>query len=163
MITNKKLLEEIIAQTSVNNDTLREQLKQQILAGTSETSKSMLADMTEKYESGVTTILKDIQQCNENLKKEINTELVQQSNELIEVINQESSDSQAEYKLLMAEYDKKLEQLRNEMNSRFYSLSEEVMNIGKALSDSIVNLQKDNSIIMESIQLILTNMIINKL
>lgn len=163
MITNKKLLEEIIAQTSVNNDTLREQLKQQILAGTSETSKSMLADMTEKYESGVTTILKDIQQCNENLKKEINTELVQQSNELIEVINQESSDNQAEYKLLMAEYDKKLEQLRNEMNSRFYSLSEEVMNIGKALSDSIVNLQKDNSIIMESIQLILTNMIINKL
>lgn len=161
MLTNKKLLDEIIAQTSVNNDALREQLKQQILAGTSETSKSVLADITEKYEAGVTSIIEDFHQCNDVLKRQFNVDLAQHNNELKEVINREISDNQAEYKDLMSEYDKKLDVLREEINNRLDSISEEMMSMGKALSDSILNLQKDNSIIMESIHLILTNLLIN--
>lgn len=161
MLTNKKLLDEIIAQTSVNNDALREQLKQQILAGTSETNKSVLADITEKYETGVTSIIEDIHQCNDVLKRQFNVDLAQHNNELTEAINREISYNQAEYKDLMSEYDKKLDVLREEINNRLDSISEEMMSMGKALSDSIINLQKDNSIIMESIQLILTNILIN--
>lgn len=164
MLTNKKLLDEIISQTSVNNDAIREKLRQQILEGTSETSKSMIADISEKYESGVSSIIEDFHQCNENLKKQFNDELAQKSENITEAINKGVSHiscNQAYHKALLSSYDQKLDELRTEINNRFDSLSNEMMNMGKALSDSIYNLQKDNSIIMESIHLILTNMLIN--
>lgn len=161
MLTNKKLLEEIIAQTSVNNDTLREQLKNQIATSTSETSKSVLTDLGDKYESGIASIIEDFHQKNDTLKREINVDFSQQVNKFSETINRKISDNQAEYKALILEYNKKVDKLYNEMNNCLDSVSEEIMNMGKALSNSILNLQKDNSIIMESIQLILTNILIN--
>lgn len=146
MLTNKKLLDEIIAQTNVSNNELREQLKRQILEGTSETSKSVLTDMSEKYEAGVTSIKQEFQLRSDNIKTDIS--------ELLE-------KNHIEHDKIIAEYDTALKELREDMENRIDSLAEEVESIGKALSDSIVNLQKDNSIIMESIQLILTNILIN--
>lgn len=146
MLTNKKLLDEIIAQASINNDDLREQLKQQILAGTNATSKNLLVELTEKYETGVSLIKQEFQFRSESIKTEI---------------NDLSEKNSSEHNKMISEYDAALKELRIDMNQRIDSLSEDLASIGKALSDSIVNLQKDNCIIMESIHLILTNILIN--
>ena len=146
MMTNKKLLDEIIEQTSMNNNELREQLKELINAVNNDPSRNIIADISRKYDVGINEIKHEINNFSDKIGAELNELSVKQT---------------SENAALSAEYKSSLKELSDDVNDKIRSLSDEITCIGKALSDSIENIQKDNSIIMESIQIILTNILIN--
>ena len=72
-----------------------------------------------------------------------------------------AESNQAMAKQIVAEYCSKLEDLRNDINGRMSAQYGEMQEMIKALSISLNNLQRDNAIIMETLQLILTNLLID--
>ena len=57
----------------------------------------------------------------------------------------------------------KIENVRSELNVRMDENMNMTLNSLKAISDSISDIQKDNAVIMETLQLILTNMMLDNI
>lgn len=159
MMTNTKLLQEITELTQENNEALREQLRQQILEGTSELNRSVLQDFSDKYHKEFNELCEQSKQQNDDLLVKIDESGKQLTSELASKLGQMITESnQTMLSSILTEYNSKFESLRSEINNM---QSENIYYIVKALSNSMKNLQRDNSIIMETLQLILTNLLID--
>lgn len=162
MLTNTKLLQEITAMTQENNEVLREKLKQQILEGTSNMNRSVLHDFSEKYHAEFKEMTDQFGKQHDELLKEFNEISKKQSETLTSKFAQAIAESnQAMAKQIAVEYCSKLEDLRNDINGRMSAQYGEMQEMIKALSINLNNLQRDNAIIMETLQLILTNLLID--
>lgn len=151
MITNKNLYEMIVTQMSNGNDALREQLKSQILDENNRT-QTFAQELVNK-------------QCNEfsELSKEINSRLNAIQIELkSEIFNAMSNNSEMMIQKIAQDYDEKIENLKSELHRKLDTQLYHMMSASKSLADGIANLQKDTAVIMEILQLILTNMMLNK-
>lgn len=159
MMTNTKLLQEITELTQENNEALREQLRQQILEGTSELNRSVLQDFSDKYHKEFNALCEQSKQQNDYLLEKVDESGKQLTSELASKLGQMITESnQTMLNNILTEYNSKFESLRSEINNM---QSENIYYIVKALSNSMKNLQRDNSIIMETLQLILTNLLID--
>ena len=162
MMTNTKLLQEITSMTTENNKILREQLKKQILDGIGELNNNIVQDFSEKYTMDFDKLIEQFNCYYQNLLNEIdnrhkklNEEFLSSVNKIINKSNKSTLDN------IILEYNSKIEQLNSEFDKKINYQSETILCMIKTLSDNINSLQKDNAIVMETLQLILTNLIIN--
>lgn len=153
MITNKNLYEMITNQMTVSNEELREQLKSQILEGTSQTGQNIAQKLSDRYCAEINI-----------LKKQLNSKLDTLQNDLkSEMLKDISDNSDALFKKISDDYTRKIESLKTNLNEKLDLQLNQIMDISKSLADGVTNLQKDTAIIMETLQLILTNMMLNKI
>lgn len=153
MITNKNLYEMIANQMNNSNETLREQLKSQILEGTSQTGQNIVQELSDRY-------------CAEihSLQETLNNKLDNMYNDLkSEIASDMSNNSETLFRKISEDYSQKIESLQININEKLDVQLNQIMGISKSLADGITNLQKDTAIIMETLQLILTNMMLNKI
>ena len=122
MITNKNLYEMLSTQITDSNETLREQLKSQVLESASKNEKSVVEELSEKYTSEIN-----------NLKTELSSQL-----------------------------EKLHDSLKEETFEKLDTQMTQILEVNRNLAEKVVNLQKDTAIIMETLQLILTNIMLNK-
>lgn len=109
-------------QITDSNETLREQLKSQVLESASKNEKSVVEELSEKYTSEIN-----------NLKTELSSQL-----------------------------EKLHDSLKEETFEKLDTQMTQILEVNRNLAEKVVNLQKDTAIIMETLQLILTNMMLNK-
>lgn len=166
MMTNSKLLEEIISRSQNNNEILREKLKEQVLKGTNENSRSMMAEFSERYKNDFgelkNSITENVQLYNNEIKKD--QSLIFNKMELLikdmnDRLNTEIQKSvhETECKIM-----KEISSLREELNKNIDEKFNQTLQAVKSVSDNMDNLQKDNAIIMQTLQLILANMLLEE-
>ena len=137
MMTNKKLLEEINMQSQIDNENLREQLREQ-LSSISKSNSNFAGALSEQIEN-----------CRKN-----QNELSQQINDKIQNLYQFTDKNNKDYA-------EKLEAVRKELSDKIDQQSNYITRMNKVLYDSIVSVQKDTEVIMQTLQVILTNMLLN--
>jgi len=137
MMTNKKLLEEINMQSQIDNENLREQLKEQ-LSSISKSNSNFAGALSEQIET---------------LSKNQN-ELSQQINDKIQNLYQLGMENNKDY-------SEKLEAVKRELLNKIDEQSNYITRMNKTLYDSIVSVQKDTEVIMQTLQVILTNMLLD--
>ena len=147
MITNKKLYEMIEEQINHSNEDLREKLKMQI-AEKSSATQTLAQELADRHAVEINNFSAEMHQQWNALQSEIQRTAENQS----EIIIQK----------LMQDYSQKTESLKSELFEKLDENFEQVMNASKSLADGIANLQKDTAVIMETLQLILTNMMLDK-
>lgn len=153
MITNKNLYEMITSQMSTNNEELREQLKSQILEGTSQTGHNLAQELSDKYSAGINA-----------LQEQFNSKLDTVKADVLSGMEKNISDnSDVLFKRISEDYSRKIDVLSADINEKLDSQFSQIMEVNKSLADGIANIQKDTAIIMETLQLILTNMMLNKI
>lgn len=138
MMTNKKLLEEINTQSQIDNDNLREQLKEQI---------SSIGKANSNFAGALSAQI-------DNLRKNQN-ELSQQLNDKMQELYKQFSEE------INAEHTAKLESVRKELSDKIDQQSNYITRMNKALYDGIISVQKDTEVIMQTLQVILTNMLLD--
>lgn len=153
MITNKNLYEMITSQMSTGNEQLREQLKSQILEGANQTGHNIAQELSDKYSAGINA-----------LQEHFNSRLDDVHIDLLSEIEKNISDnSDILFRKISDDYSKKIDSLSADINEKLDSQFNQIMEVSKSLADGITNIQKDTAIIMETLQLILTNMMLNKI
>lgn len=153
MITNKNLYEMITSQMSTGNEQLREQLKSQILEGANQTGHNIAQELPDKYSAGINA-----------LQEHFNSRLDDVHIDLLSEIEKNISDnSDVLFRKISDDYSKKIDSLSADINEKLDSQFNQIMEVSKSLADGITNIQKDTAIIMETLQLILTNMMLNKI
>jgi len=150
MITNKKLYEMIAEQMNAGNEDLREQLKAQIADKTAQ-SHTMAQELADKQSQEISLLSAEISQKFNALQSDLHAEMHNTAENYSEIMIQK----------LTQEYDAKLENVKTELLDKLEENFSQMMNASKSLSDGIANLQKDTAVIMETLQLILTNMMLD--
>ena len=148
MVTNKKLLEELTNQSQVNNEALREQLRSYIQT-VEETQKSTVLSIHEQLEE--IRVQQDAMNCHNEQK--VVSDLYQKV----------SNYTQSSLNQVYVEFIKRLNEAKEELEGRMEQQNAQFLRIYKSLSESMDNIQKDNAIIMETLQLILANLLIDKI
>lgn len=144
-MTNRKLLEEIIAQSESSNQSIREQLQNHI-STTSEASRGVMNSMFERYTSDYTAL----------------TALIDKSSDEITRKVEDQRTVTDELKRSIDAYNSKLDEVKNGLIEKMDTQFSQMLQIHKALSAQMADLQKDSAIIMETMQIILTNMLIDE-
>lgn len=108
-----------------------------------------------------------ITDSNAALREQLKSQITESTSESGKGVVQEISEKHtSEIDHLRTELDRQLEELHNnlkeELSEKLDMQMTQILETNRSLSDSIVNLQKDTAIIMETLQLILTNMLLNK-
>lgn len=143
----------ITSQMSTGNEQLREQLKSQILEGANQTGHNIAQELSDKYSAGINA-----------LQEHLNSRLDAVKIDLLSEIEKNISDnSDVLFRKISDDYSKKIESLSADINEKLDSQFNQIMEVSKSLADGITNIQKDTAIIMETLQLILTNMMLNKI
>ncbi len=184
MITNKKLYDMIAEQMSNGNDALREQLESQIITETNQvqTMAQALADRQHSEINALSEqmnfrldalqnqlklelgqhITEQLTWTNQSLTQKYDAETQILKTELSEKINQATGEQSAiVIQQLTQDYDEKIEFLRKELSEKIDAKYDEIIQANAALAQGITNIQKDTAIIMKTLQLILTNMMLN--
>ena len=74
-----------------------------------------------------------------------------------------SKYTQSSLNQVYVEFIKRLNEAKEELEGRMEQQNAQFLRIYKSLSESMDNIQKDNAIIMETLQLILANLLIDKI
>ncbi|MBQ8135095.1 MAG: hypothetical protein IJ192_11935 [Clostridia bacterium] len=135
MMTNKKLLEEITARAQNDSQVLCEQLRAQQVE-----MKTAQAEFTQQME---------------NTMRELHQQLG------IELYRQITDSNKSHIDKLNEEYTDKLNQVKKELEEKMNTQFSNIVHMNNVLFDSITSVQKDTAVIMETLQLILTNMLID--
>ncbi|MBQ8011415.1 MAG: hypothetical protein IJ265_07680 [Oscillospiraceae bacterium] len=151
MITNKKLYEMMVEQMSNSNGALREQLKEQIMTGANE-NQTMMQALMEQQHTEITELSAQTQNAINALQSELRSELGSTA----------AAHSQMVIQQLTQEHTAKMDALKTELLAYLDERLGLMMQANKILSDHIADLQKDTAVIMETLQLILTNMMLDK-
>ena len=149
MITNKKLLEEFTNQSQANNENLSGQLRTAIQSF-EETSKNNTLSIHKQLENIQEKI---------NYNNEQNMAIFNQA--ISELYQKVSQNTQTSLNQIYVEYAKRLNGVKKELEEQMDQQFSQIADLQKILYDNIVSIQKDNAIIMETLQLILTNMLID--
>lgn len=155
MVTNKKLLEELTNQSQVNNEALREQLRSYIQT-VEETQKSTVLSIHEQLEE--IRVQQDAMNCHNEQKMETLSQQV-----VSDLYQKVSKYTQSSLNQVYVEFIKRLNEAKEELEGRMEQQNAQFLRIYKSLSESMDNIQKDNAIIMETLQLILANLLIDKI
>ena len=150
MVTNTKLYEMISEQMNNSNEDLRESLRSQIADKTSQV-QTMAQGLADRQSAEIMALSDKINTKLNNLKNEIS----------FEINNAAESNSEMIINKLTQDYDEKLKALKSEILEKLDESFYVMLNANKSLSDGIANIQKDTAVIMETLQLILTNMMLN--
>ncbi|GEM_PF-2284923 len=150
MITNKKLYEMIAEQMHSGNEELRANLKSHIADKTAQ-AQSLAQEFADRQSEEISTLSAEMNHKLNVLQSELSTQIHSVTAEYSETMIQK----------LTQEYDAKLENLKSELFEKLDENFFQVISTGKLLSDGINNLQKDTAVIMETLQLILTNMMLD--
>lgn len=153
MITNKNLYEMIANQMNNSNEALREQLKSQILEGTSQTGQNIVQELSDRYCAEINSLQETLNNKLDNMYNDLKSEMASDM----------SDNSETLFRKISEDYSQKIESLQININEKLDVQLNQIMDISKSLADGITNLQKDTAIIMETLQLILTNMMLNKI
>ncbi|MCM1133017.1 MAG: hypothetical protein NC340_06060 [Ruminococcus flavefaciens] len=149
MITNKNLFEMITNQMTVSNEELREQLKSQILEDINQTGQNIAQKLSDRYCAEINALQKQLNSKLDTLQNDIKSEMLKDISSNLDTLFKKFSD----------DYTQKIESLKINLNEKLDLQLNQIMDISKSLTD----LQKDTAIIMETLQLILTNMMLNKI
>ncbi|MBR6622312.1 MAG: hypothetical protein IKK91_00195 [Ruminococcus sp.] len=165
MMTNSKLYEMIIGQVNEGNESIREQLKTQI-SERADQAQTLAQRLAEKQSREFSELLTVINEKLDNIKADMMQDIHEKIANLI-YENGENFEKQMqlikrENENLMREVNDKIDDLRNELIERMNDDLNKNLSSFKALSDGISNIQKDSAVIMETLQLILTNMMLDK-
>ena len=165
MMTNSKLYEMIIGQVNEGNESIREQLKTQI-SERADQAQTLAQRLEEKQSREFSELLTVINEMLDNIKADMMHDIHEKIANL-RYENNENSEKQMqlikrENENLMREVNDKIDDLRNELIERMNDDLNKNLSSFKALSDGISNIQKDSAVIMETLQLILTNMMLDK-
>ena len=155
MVTNKKLLEELTSQSQVNNEALREQIRSYIQT-VEETQKSTVLSIHEQLEK--IRVQQDAMNCHYEQKMETLSQQV-----VSDLYQKVSKYTQSSLNQVYVEFIKRLNEAKEELEGRMEQQNAQFLRIYKSLSESMDNIQKDNAIIMETLQLILANLLIDKI
>lgn len=153
MMTNKKLLEEITVRSQNDNKALREQLQAQLTLF-SESNTSIASDLSEQ--------LGDIKARQEELSEQTERRIKELHQQLgMELCSRITESNKAEINRLSEEYAEKLEQTQKELEEKMDLLFKKCVNMSNVFFEKLTDIQKDNAIIMETLQVILANMLID--
>lgn len=150
MITNKKMYEMITENMNDNNQALREQLQKHLETGVNE-SQTMIRRLTELHQSEITELTQKMESSLSTVQEQLSKEIVSTA----------AGYSQMTSQKLMEHFDQKMNALRAEFMEKMDAQHQEMMKNTGYLFAGIANLQKDTAIIMETLQLILTNMMLD--
>ena len=140
----------ISEQMNNSNEDLRESLRSQIADKTSQV-QTMAQGLADRQSAEIMALSDKINTKLNNLKNEIS----------FEINNAAESNSEMIINKLTQDYDEKLKALKSEILEKLDESFYVMLNANKSLSDGIANIQKDTAVIMETLQLILTNMMLN--
>ena len=149
MITNKKICEMIMENMNDNNQSLREQLRKHFETNIDE-SQTMARKLAEFQHDEIS-----------KLKTEFDSRLVKIHDEIKnEITDTVTRYTQVAIQKIIEYYDLKIDSIRTEFNDKLDENHTEMQNTSRYILECVTNLQKDTAIIMETLQLILTNMML---
>ncbi|MBQ6945617.1 MAG: hypothetical protein IJN43_15045 [Ruminococcus sp.] len=149
MITNKKMCEMIMENMNDNNQSLREQLRKHFETNIDE-SQTMARKLAEFQHDQIS-----------KLKTEFDSRLVKIHDEIKnEITDTVTRYTQVAIQKIIEYYDLKIDSIRTEFNDKLDENHTEMQNTSRCILECVTNLQKDTAIIMETLQLILTNMML---
>ena len=108
-----------------------------------------------------------ITDSNEALREQLKSQVLESANKSEKSVVEELSEKYtAEINNLKTEFSNQLEKLHDNLKEETFEKLDtqmtQILKVNQNLAENIVNLQKDTAIIMETLQLILTNMMLNK-
>lgn len=108
-----------------------------------------------------------ITDSNEALREQLKSQVLESANKSEKSVVEELSEKYtSEINNLKTEFNNQLEKLNDNLKEETFEKLDtqmtQILKVNQNLAEKIVNLQKDTAIIMETLQLILTNMMLNK-
>ena len=156
MITNNKLYEMITEQVSQGNEALREQLKAQI-SEKAENTRTAAQEIAERQSRE----LNELSAMLNNRLDSIKIELTEQIKAETDNIGSDIDGKADKMENLIRELYLRVEAVRAELSVKIDENLNMVLGSLKTLSDGMTDIQKDTAVIMETLQLILTNMMLD--
>ena len=108
-----------------------------------------------------------ITDSNEALREQLKSQVLESASKNEKSVVEELSEKYtSEINNLKTEFSNQLEKLHDNLKEETFEKLDtqmtQILKVNQNLAEKIVNLQKDTAIIMETLQLILTNMMLNK-
>ena len=108
-----------------------------------------------------------ITDSNEALREQLKSQVLESASKSEKSVVEELSEKYtSEINNLKTEFSNQLEKLHDNLKEETFEKLDtqmtQILKVNQNLAENIVNLQKDTAIIMETLQLLLTNMMLNK-
>ncbi|MCI5911431.1 MAG: hypothetical protein MRZ46_07300 [Oscillospiraceae bacterium] len=108
-----------------------------------------------------------ITDSNEALREQLKSQVLESASKSEKSVVEELSEKYtSEINNLKTEFNNQLEKLHDNLKEETFEKLDtqmtQILKVNQNLAENIVNLQKDTAIIMETLQLLLTNMMLNK-
>ena len=108
-----------------------------------------------------------ITDSNEALREQLKSQVLESASKNEKSVVEELSEKYtSEINSLKTELSSQLEKLHDSLKEETFEKLDtqmtQILEVNRNLAEKVVNLQKDTAIIMETLQLILTNMVLNK-
>lgn len=108
-----------------------------------------------------------ITDSNEALREQLKSQVLESASKSEKGVVEELSEKYtSEINNLKTEFNNQLEKLHDNLKEETFEKLDtqmtQILKVNQNLAENIVNLQKDTAIIMETLQLLLTNMMLNK-
>lgn len=108
-----------------------------------------------------------ITDSNEALREQLKSQVLESASKSEKSVVEELSEKYtSEINNLKTEFKNQLEKLHDNLKEETFEKLDtqmtQILKVNQNLAENIVNLQKDTAIIMETLQLLLTNMMLNK-
>lgn len=108
-----------------------------------------------------------ITDSNEALREQLKSQVLESASKNEKSVVEELSEKYtSEINNLKTEFNNQLEKLHDNLKEETFEKLDtqmtQILKVNQNLAENIVNLQKDTAIIMETLQLLLTNMMLNK-
>lgn len=108
-----------------------------------------------------------ITDSNEALREQLKSQVLESASKSEKSVVEELSEKfTSEINNLKTEFSNQLEKLHDNLKEETFEKLDtqmaQILKVNQNLAENIVNLQKDTAIIMETLQLLLTNMMLNK-
>lgn len=155
MITNKNLYEMIAKQIDNGNEELRNQLKNQITEKTSQT-QSLFQQLIVRQSADINDLSVVIKERLDSLYNELNSKI-------LESVEKNKNNLHSTSTEISELYVAELENLRKEIDLKIDESNNNIIQMINVVNDHLINLQKDTAVIMETLQLVLTNMMLDNI
>lgn len=161
MITNTKLYEMVIEQFTSGNGELRDQLLSQISAS-AEKNETMAQQLAYQQRTEIEQISDSLQAQIKTVQEELNSKIEKTATTCSAALMQTmTTHFNGEINKLQAYFDEEIEKLQTAITYTLDERFEKIMLATKNMTDRMIDLQKDTAVIMQTLQLILTNMMLD--
>lgn len=161
MITNTKLYEMVTEQFTSGNGELRDQLLSQISAS-SEKNETMAQQLADQQRTEIEQLSDCLQSQINAVQEELNSKIEKTATTCSAALMQTmTTHFNGEINKLQAYFDEEIEKLQTSITYSMDERFEKIMLATKNMTDRMIDLQKDTAVIMQTLQLILTNMMLD--